>query len=72
MNTKTLGLVLAIAGVLMIIYTGFNYVTTEKIVDIGPLEISGDKNNYVQWSPYVGVALLAVGLLLTFLKNKST
>ncbi|MBK7807981.1 MAG: hypothetical protein IPJ51_17050 [Saprospiraceae bacterium] len=72
MNTKTLGLVLAIAGILMIIYTGFNYVTTEKIVDIGPLEISGDKNNYVQWSPYVGVALLAVGLLLTFLKNKST
>ena len=66
MNTKTLGLVLAIAGILMIIYTGFNYVTTEKIVDIGPLEISGDKNNYVQWSPYVG------GLLLTFLKNKST
>lgn len=72
MNTKTLGLVLAIAGILMIIYTGFNYVTTEKIVDIGPLEISGDKNNYVQWSPYVGVALLGVGLLLTFLKNKST
>ena len=72
MNTKTLGLVLAIAGILMIIYTGFNYVTTEKIVDIGPLEISGDKNKYVQWSPYVGVALLAVGLLLTFLKNKST
>ena len=72
MNTKTLGLVLAIAGILMIIYTGFNYVTTEKIVDIGPLEISGDKNNNVQWSPYVGVALLAVGLLLTFLKNKST
>lgn len=69
MNTKTLGLVLAIAGILMIIYTGFNYVTTEKIVDIGPLEISGDKNNYVQWSPYVGVALLAVGLLLTFLKT---
>ncbi|MBP6237914.1 MAG: hypothetical protein KA270_08100 [Saprospiraceae bacterium] len=72
MNTKTLGLVLAIAGILMIIYTGFNYVTTEKIVDIGPLEISGDKNNYVQWSPYVGVALLAAGLLLTFLKNKTT
>lgn len=72
MNTKTLGLVLAIAGILMIIYTGFNYVTTEKIVDIGPLEISGDKNNYVQWSPYVGVALLVAGLLLTFLKNKTT
>ena len=72
MNTKTLGLVLAIVGIIMIIYTGFNYVTTEKIVDIGPLEIRGDKNNFVQWSPYVGVALLAVGLLLTFLKNKTT
>ncbi len=72
MNTKTIGLILIIAGILMIIYTGFNYVTTEKIVDIGPLEIKGDKNHFVQWSPYLGVILLGAGLLFTFLKNKVT
>lgn len=72
MNTKTVGIILIAAGILMIIYTGFNYVTSEKIVDIGPLEIKGDKNHFVQWSPYLGVVLLAGGLLLTFLKNKTT
>ena len=37
MNTKTLGIILIIIGILMIAYTGFNYVTSEKVVDIGPL-----------------------------------
>lgn len=71
MNTKTLGIILIVAGILMITYTGFNYVTTEKVVDIGPLEINADKNHYVQWSPYIGAILLIGGLLLTFVKNKA-
>lgn len=72
MNTKSIGMVLMVVGILMVIYTGFNYVTTEKLVDIGPLEINGDKNHFVQWSPYAGVALLVGGLLLAIIKNKTT
>ncbi len=71
MNTKTLGIILIVIGILMIAYTGFNYVTSEKVVDIGPLEINADKNHFVHWSPYVGAILLAGGLLLTFVKNKA-
>lgn len=71
MNTKTLGIILMIVGALMIFYNGFNYVTTEKIVDIGPIEINADKNNFLQWSPYVGVVLLMVGLGISFLKKQN-
>jgi hypothetical protein len=28
----------------MMLYTGFNYVTTEKIVDLGSLQINKEKN----------------------------
>jgi hypothetical protein len=43
-----------IIGAIMMFYTGFNYVTTEKIVDIGPIEINKQQNHPVQWSPILG------------------
>ena len=32
MQTKTVGIVLVIIGILMMVYTGFNIVTKEKVV----------------------------------------
>ena len=69
MQTKTIAIVLIAIGIIMIAYTGFNYVTTETIVDIGPLEINKDKNHFVQWSPVIGVLLL-VGGIVAFALNK--
>ncbi|MBK5208846.1 MAG: hypothetical protein JJE44_04985 [Flavobacteriaceae bacterium] len=70
MNTKTLGIVIAALGILMIIYTGFNYVTTEKVVDLGPLEINAEKNHPVQWSPIIGAILLVGGIVIVATNRK--
>lgn len=70
MRTKTLGIVIAIIGILMMIYTGFNYVTTEKVIDLGPMEMSVEKDNPVQWSPIVGVVLLIGGIVLVAIDKK--
>ncbi len=68
---RYLGIVLIILGGLMMIYTGFNYVTKEKVVDLGPLEINKEKNHPVQWSPIVGAVLLVGGIaVLATNKNK--
>lgn len=48
----------------MMAYTGFNFVTTEKVVDLGPVEINKEKDHPVQWSPIIGVALLAGGVII--------
>ena len=64
MQTRTLGIILVIIGIVMMAYTGFNYVTKEKVVDIGPLEISKEKNNPISWSPIVGVVLLVGGIIV--------
>lgn len=61
---KTLGIILAAIGLMMMIYTGFNYVTKEKVVDIGPIEINKETNHPVQWSPIVGVVLLVGGIVI--------
>jgi len=55
----------------MIIYTGFNYVTTEKVVDLGPIEINAEKNHPVQWSPIIGIVLLVGGIVIVLSDKKS-
>jgi hypothetical protein len=49
MNAKTIGIIIMIIGLVMTLYTGFNYVTREKVVDIGKIEITADKDNAVSW-----------------------
>lgn len=70
MNTKTLGIVTIIIGAIMIFYTGFNYVTKEKVVDIGPIEINKEESHPVQWSPIVGVILVIGGVVLLITDKK--
>lgn len=70
MKTKTLGIVIAIIGVLMMIYTGFSYVTREEVIDLGPMHMSVEKDNPVQWSPIVGVVLLIGGIVLVAIDKK--
>lgn len=70
MKTKTIGIVMAIIGILMMIYTGFSYVTTEKVVDLGPMQMSMEKENPVQWSPIIGAVLLVGGIVLVAIDKK--
>ena len=68
---KSLGVVLATIGLIMMIYTGFNFVTKEKVVDLGPIEINKTTNHPVQWSPIVGAVLLVGGIAI-FATSKKT
>jgi hypothetical protein len=61
MKTKGFGIALLVIGIIMTIYSGFNYVTTEKIVDLGPIQINKEENHPVQWAPIVGVIVIVIG-----------
>ena len=72
MNAKTIGLAIVVIGLLMTLYTGFTYVTREKIVDIGNVEISADKDNTASWSPFIGVGIMVLGGVVFFVGKKSS
>ena len=55
----------------MIAYTGFNYVTTETLVDLGPVQIEVEKNNFVKLSPVIGGVLLVGGIFFLLRRKKS-
>ncbi len=58
---KNLGIALLVIGLIITLITGINYVTREKVVDIGEMEITMDKNHSVAWSPIVGVVVMIIG-----------
>ncbi len=65
-----MGIVLAVIGIIMMVYTGFNYVTTEKVIDLGPIELNAEKTHNVQWPPIVGLVLIVSGTVLIFFDKK--
>jgi uncharacterized membrane protein YidH (DUF202 family) len=68
---KNLGIILVVVGILMTMYSGFNYVTKEKVVDLGPIEITKDNQHAVVWQPYVGIAAIIIGGVLFLVSRKS-
>ena len=61
---KTLGIVVLALGLIMTIFTGFNIITKEKVVDIGPLEVSKEEKTPVYWSPVTGGILIIAGAII--------
>jgi len=72
MFTKISGFTLVIIGLAMIVYAGIIIVRKEKIVDIGPVEISVEKNNSVQLPSILGSIFLVGGILILALDKKRT
>jgi hypothetical protein len=58
------GVALIILGVVALAYQGITYTTREKIIDIGPLKASVDKEKRIPLPPIVGGLALAGGVIL--------
>jgi len=58
---KKVGIIIMVIGLALTIFTAFTYFTKEKVVDIGKIEITANKAHNVNWSPLIGIAVIAVG-----------
>jgi uncharacterized membrane protein HdeD (DUF308 family) len=61
---RNLGIILIIIGAAMLIWTGISFTKKEKVVDVGPLQVSVDKKQTIGWPPYLGTILLVGGIIL--------
>jgi hypothetical protein len=67
MTTSTmLGAALIILGIVAFLYQGITYTTQNKIIDLGPLQATVDKQETIPLSPFVGGLALAGGVALLF------
>jgi len=69
---KILGIVLLVVGLIMTVFTGFNLVTQEKVVDLGSVEINKKEKTPIFWSPITGGILAAAGLVVLFVAKRKS
>jgi uncharacterized membrane protein len=68
---KLAGIVILVVGLIMTLYTGFNYVTREKVLEIGSLEVTADRDHEVNWQPYAGIIVMIVGAGVFYFSQKN-
>ena len=64
MKPSVIAILLIVIGVAMLAYHGFSYTTREKAIDLGPIQVTAEKQHYVDLPPVIGGVLLVGGVLL--------
>lgn len=67
---KTFGIVLIVIGLIMLFVPGFDFITKEKVIDAGPIQVTADKKNEIGWPTYAGGVVAAIGVVLVFVAKK--
>ena len=71
MKTYTLtGIILIVIGIVALAYQGIIYTTREKVVDIGPIQMTAEKTKTLPLPPIVGGVALVGGIVLLVLGSK--
>jgi len=67
---RILGIVLLIAGILMMVFSGINFQTTKKVVDLGPIQVDKKEDKHVGWPVYTGAIVSVLGVVLVVAGKK--
>jgi len=71
MKTYTLiGIILIVIGIVAFAYQGITYKTREKVVDIGPIQMTAEKTKTLPLPPLVGGVALVGGIVLLVIGSK--
>jgi uncharacterized membrane protein HdeD (DUF308 family) len=61
-----LGVLLIVAGLAALAYQGFTYTRREKVIDLGPIQATAERERTVPLPPVVGIVAVAAGIALVF------
>lgn len=64
MKPSVIAILLIVVGALMLAYQGFTYTTREKAIDLGPIQVTAEKQHFVYLPPVIGGVLLVGGILM--------
>ena len=58
------GIILIVIGVIAFGYQGISYTTRDKVVDLGPIQVTAEKTKTIPLPPIVGGIALVGGILV--------
>ena len=59
-----IAIILITLGIVAFAYQGITYTTREKVVDLGPIQVTAEKSKTLPLPPIVGAVALVGGILL--------
>jgi membrane-bound ClpP family serine protease len=65
------GLLLILIGIVAFAYQGISYTTTEKAIDLGPIQVTAEKTHTLPLPPVVGAIALIGGIVLLLQGRKN-
>jgi hypothetical protein len=66
---KSAAVILIVIGIGIVIWGAFGFTTREKVVDVGPIHATKDKEHNVPYGPIAG-AIIALGGVVLLMKSK--
>jgi len=67
---KIIGIFIMIAGLGLTVFTAFSYFTREKVLEIGTVELTRSQPHYLNWSPFIGIAVMVIGAFIVLQARK--
>lgn len=67
---KIAGIILIIVGVIALIFGGISYTTKEKVLDLGPIEATAEKEKRIPLPPILDAVALIAGVVLLLAGGK--
>ena len=61
---KLLGVILLVAGLAGLAWPVISYTKTEKVVDLGPIEVTAEREKHVPVPPIIGGLAAVAGLVI--------
>ena len=58
---KKTGLIIILTGILITIFTTLFFLTGKRVVGVGKVDITATKGHHLMWTPFIGIAVTAIG-----------
>jgi hypothetical protein len=65
------GILFIMLGIAAFAYQSFTYTTTEKAIDLGPIQVTAEKEHTIPLPPIVGAVAIIGGVLFLIQGRKS-
>ena len=67
---KIFGIILIVAGILMLVFGNVSFTREKKVVDLGPVEINKKEKKTIAWPNYAGGITILAGVVILLAGSK--
>jgi hypothetical protein len=67
-----IGIILIVIGILALVYGGITYTKRERVLDLGPIQATAEKQKTIPFPPVLGGICLVGGIVLVIVGGRKT